>query len=544
MAKSRPRRSVTQKTKVSEQTSENGSDAGKTGLQCTRPHFAVVRPGICASIFFEEQLPTINYDQRLRKTCDIALTGLRLSGFAAYVEERESLLFHGKASNSVYSRWQKKVEKIDSELNNAPDSMINSSEIEEEFDKQLDDMHHRVQKVYAKLAKTNRPVSTTPHQLPGSWDDLLGTPEEEHRIAGYVIFMLVKESLVQGKLCSYTTFFFDRKKLTTSSCCKEPSEWITYRKEKGTSHPEEQKFVSSICGDILTILQVFRRRERLLAPFSPALSRKYWRETTRPSKEQNLRPPWELPDEPHRTVTLSFDLRKSTFAMAHADKQPLFASWLDELIQILTAVTHLNCGVFGNFTGDGCIAYFLEREYEEGGMKNHSLIETESPNTVVAALECAYDMHLAVLIHLERLYGNLRYRSKQLGAGVAISLGDAYWRHDYSDFASNLIVVGPSVVDACRLCDRAKPGMILLGENAYQKLPDRLRDTIHASEFPVCTKDHPEDLELVSWQIEHDLLEREHGNAHLRKRIDDICQGVYAKSAIRAKHYGKSAKPD
>ena len=285
-----------------------------------------------------------------------------------------------------------------------------------------------------------------------------------------------------------------------------------------------------------TILFVMRRRERMFAPFPPKISKRYWNdaEPRRLTAPNALAPPFESPSKPRRTVTLSFDLRKSTFCMAQADELSEYARWIDQFVQTMIAVTHANGGVFGAFTGDGCIAHFLIDEYK-AVFRNRTRPKEEekTPNAVVAALECATDMQRAVGHLLEQLYPNLRMRSDLLGAGIAIAFGSAHWSYDYSDYYSNLIVVGPSIVDACRLCDSADADTILMGENAYMALPEPLRTALRSKRVKVQTKEYRDTQQITAWKVKRPWLERHYGTPEHRNVVEAICEQVRKRSEER-----------
>jgi class 3 adenylate cyclase len=299
------------------------------------------------------------------------------------------------------------------------------------------------------------------------------------------------------------------------------------------------------------IFSVVARRERRFSPFPAEISGRYWRDAatihdTKPSGVAGnavLTPPWDSPDTSFRTVTLALDLRKSTFCMSHVDDPARFANWLDELVGLMTAICHFHGGVFDKFTGDGCLVHFLEREYREvfatggtvgeaSGFQKQSMGTAASNGSAIhAALDAAVDMQRTMEVHLQRLRQNLRMDSDLLGAGVAIGVSDAFWSYDHHD---NPIVVGPGVVDACRLCDRAGSGEVFLANNAYHALPQPVRDRIAFTRIPVTTKELDKEIQVYSWRLDR----KETACVDLGgpvARLQEVRNGIYERSVLRKK---------
>ena len=231
-------------------------------------------------------------------------------------------------------------------------------------------------------------------------------------------------------------------------------------------------------------------------------------ESLAPSPER-LQPPWEHTSSLW-TATLSIDLRKSTFCMDNAAYPARFAQWLDELVQILTAVTHLHGGVFDKFTGDGALVHFLERESR--------LVYGSDP--VVAALDCAVSMHRAVARHLENLRTFLRLDSELLGAAVGIDVADTFWSVDHRN---NPITVGRGVVNACRLGDKTEAGATRVTNIAYQSL-ERSRDLAEFVRVHFASKEYPREMRLTAWELPRGA----HPLVRLATQTDAIVDAVYA----------------
>jgi class 3 adenylate cyclase len=246
--------------------------------------------------------------------------------------------------------------------------------------------------------------------------------------------------------------------------------------------------------------QTLQRHATLFLPFPPAMSERYWVETiARP--QVPLQIPWR--QDRVATITLAYDLRKSTFCMENAARLDLFATWLDQLVQILMGLGHRFGGVFDKFTGDGGLVHFV---------RGQSRLDD--------AVEAAIAMQDATLRHLERLRKFLFLNSKKLGAGIGIGFADTRWSLDHRN---NPIVVGRGVVHACRLMSDAPPGAIRVTNLAYQELSPAFQKLFR--EIPFVSKDHPASNEVTAWQL---LLTDQPDVASRNVLIvDEVCNAVY-----------------
>ncbi|MBX7208714.1 MAG: hypothetical protein K1X78_10405 [Verrucomicrobiaceae bacterium] len=279
---------------------------------------------------------------------------------------------------------------------------------------------------------------------------------------------------------------------------------------------DEENFARMYAHTIgLVLFDLFRNREHRFAALPKEISKRYWDDSD-PKTASNVRltPPWDRKNEKaalasRRTATLSLDLRRSTFCMEQADQGQLFGDWLEQLVKLLTAVTHRNGGVFDKFTGDGALVHFLELECE--------VVYQTKP--VSAAVKCAIEMQEAISIHLRRLREFLHFDSAKLGAGVAIDLNEAYWTIDGGD---SPIVVGRGVVGACRACGSAPAGAVRLSNIAYRELcpeiANHLAPIIH--EVPLITKEWSEAMGVQVWEFVAP-------SSWPPSEIADLCQAIY-----------------
>jgi class 3 adenylate cyclase len=230
------------------------------------------------------------------------------------------------------------------------------------------------------------------------------------------------------------------------------------------------------------IYQVLLHRVRVFSPFAPRTSERYWDAVELPEGQPRLVPPWAR-STPWMTATLSLDLRKSTFCMDNAEPPAKFARWLDELVQILTRVTHLHGGVFDKFTGDGALVHFIA--------------DDEGDTPVGTALDCAISMHRAMARHVADLRTFLRVDCELLGAGIGIDVGPTHWSIDHRN---NPITVGTGVVHACRVGDKTEAGATRLTNLAYQQL-SRSRDLSQFHSVRFASKEHGDEMKLLVWEL-------------------------------------------
>lgn len=183
------------------------------------------------------------------------------------------------------------------------------------------------------------------------------------------------------------------------------------------------------------------------------------------------------------TVTLSFDLRRSTRAMERMLDKKAFADWMEAMVMMLRQITIENNGIFDKFTGDGVLVHFLEEESREFRINRQALkhfdpeeIEGAGWRThessgghyaVADAMACAFEMIKAVELHAVRLNQISRKFDMKFGPVVAIAKDVVQWSVDRD---GDPIVVGPGVVDACRFTDGARKGEVRVSPHVHEIL--------------------------------------------------------------------------
>lgn len=282
----------------------------------------------------------------------------------------------------------------------------------------------------------------------------------------------------------------------------------------------EELFRKDVASSLLPMLaSAFRYRDSRFGAFSPAAAMRYWEDAAISSRRQDdtgrspetVRvPPWDTDSKLHETVTISVDLRRSTYCMEFAKSEEKFARWIHHLVVKMREVTHLHSGVFDKFTGDGCIVHFLQSDFGNSGDGNEL-------NAVDHALACAVDLQRAIEIHMRGLRKFLKHDSPVFGAGIAIDIGIAHWSSMRGDPAP--IVVGKGVVGACRVGNRAPRLSIRLTNLAFHELCAEYRERLSGiTRVNMETKEVPGSFPLECWEFK---LDRE---INLGKGADQIAR--------------------
>jgi class 3 adenylate cyclase len=141
------------------------------------------------------------------------------------------------------------------------------------------------------------------------------------------------------------------------------------------------------------------------------------------------------------TVTLSLDLRKSTYMMRQAQDRTHYAYWLETLAEIARDFTLRHGGIYDKFTGDGAISHFVYDTEDAGHLGRD--------RAICAAFNCAQDLIVASGVHLHNIEPELDFLSGKSGSAVGLAHGPAAWSLDRD---GRPVVVGTGVVSACRLC--------------------------------------------------------------------------------------------
>ena len=171
--------------------------------------------------------------------------------------------------------------------------------------------------------------------------------------------------------------------------------------------------------------------------------------------------PWgERAPEETPTVTLSLDLRNSTFAMLQArDRSGVYAKWLEGLAELARAITLHNGGIFDKFTGDGIICHFVYPMKTGDG-------DLGERQALIAGITCATELIRALEVHISSVEPHLKFRSRTFGPAIGMAVDLAAWSLDRD---GKPVVVGEGIVNACRL-NKGERGSIILTNDLKHRL--------------------------------------------------------------------------
>jgi class 3 adenylate cyclase len=207
---------------------------------------------------------------------------------------------------------------------------------------------------------------------------------------------------------------------------------------------------------------------------------------------------------PIQFFVLAADIRESTTLMKEAIRIERFAQVMDKFVSSVKQGIRRSGGWFDKFTGDGFLAYWIvqtgeadETDYEE------RVVQTTGDVALTAGI-------LIELFH-RRVLEDFRDNSRNLSAGVGLSVGIDAGPAFLVNIADELTVVGPPVVGAVRMVTSAAPREVLANVNLGRRLRDE-QDRVYralgvsvAQEFRP-TKEYPKGQEVyvIRFQSEPD----------------------------------------
>src|SRR5947207_8236305 len=167
--------------------------------------------------------------------------------------------------------------------------------------------------------------------------------------------------------------------------------------------------------------------------------------------------------EPIQMFVMAADIRESTTLMKEAVRFERFALVMDKFVTSVRRGIRSSGGWFDKFTGDGFLAYWIVQpappdEYEE------RFVQTTG--------DIAHTAHTLIDLFHRRVLEDFRTNSRNLSAGVGLSIGLDAGPGYLVKIADELTIVGSPVVGAVRMVTAAGPREIVA--NVY--LGERLRD--------------------------------------------------------------------
>ena len=235
------------------------------------------------------------------------------------------------------------------------------------------------------------------------------------------------------------------------------------------------------------------RNARLVKPHAP------------PDWEQRFRKT-ELLDavidgEPIQMFVMAADIRESTMLMKEAITFGSFALVMDKFVTSVRRGIRRTGGWFDKFTGDGFLAYWIVQSSSQ---------DDYDRRFVQTAGDVALTAHSLIDFFHRLVLEDFRTNSRNLPAGVGLSMGLDAGPGYLVQIAGELTVVGPPVVGAVRMVTAAAiPGEIVA--NVY--LGERLRDEQDGvyEELGVtvrrehrATKEYPRGQEVYSLTFDHE----------------------------------------
>jgi class 3 adenylate cyclase len=167
---------------------------------------------------------------------------------------------------------------------------------------------------------------------------------------------------------------------------------------------------------------------------------------------------------PIQMFVMAADIRESTTLMKEAVRFEQFALVMDKFVTSVRRGITRSGGWFDKFTGDGFLAYWIVQpgppdEYEE--------------RFVQTAGDITHTAHTLVELFHRRVLEDFRSNSRNLSAGVGLSMGLDAGPGCLVKIADELTVVGTPVVGAVRMVTAAALPQEIVA-NVY--LGERLRD--------------------------------------------------------------------
>lgn len=301
------------------------------------------------------------------------------------------------------------------------------------------------------------------------------------------------------------------------------------------------------------ITMTFRFREQILSYFPREFRMAAWCYAT--NEPGGIAPPWsgeggklsESALQGRRTISLSLDLRKSTFLMKEAKDRKFHADWLEALVDILRLIAHSNLAIFDKFTGDGVIAHFLVDEIATvlsrwprtdtaelhacKGDPLAAITRLKRENILISsylALRCAREMILAVNRHLSHAEPNVRFLTALFGASIGIAEDEAIWSMDRN---GRPIVVGPGVVNACRL-NGGKAGEIHF-PNDFAQVLRYWNSDLKLERVDMSNKDYAPDQMVKNWVIAELPTGIARPEQEITKLVDEVWERYLTAKPLR-----------
>jgi class 3 adenylate cyclase len=205
--------------------------------------------------------------------------------------------------------------------------------------------------------------------------------------------------------------------------------------------------------------------------------------------------------EPIQMFVMAADIRESTTLMKESIKFERFALVMDKFVTSVRRGIRSSGGWFDKFTGDGFLAYWIVQDappddYEE------QFVQTAGHITHTA--------HTLIELFHRRVLEDFRANSRNLSAGVGLSMGLDGGPGYLVKIADELTVVGPPVVGAVRMVTAAaQPQEIVANVFLGERLRDEQDGVYEALGVTVTrefrpTKEYPKGQEVYALTFDRD----------------------------------------
>jgi class 3 adenylate cyclase len=209
---------------------------------------------------------------------------------------------------------------------------------------------------------------------------------------------------------------------------------------------------------------------------TPQTDRELDRERAAKLLETHAPPDWEqrfdrtalldavIDGEPIQMFVMAADIRESTMLMKEAIRFERFALVMDKFVSAVRRGIQGSGGWFDKFTGDGFLAYWILQA---------GTPEQSEERFVQTAGNLVHTARSLVNLFHARVMEDLRANSRNLSAGVGLSIGLDAGPGYVVKIADELTIVGPPVVGAVRMVTAASRPQEIVA-NVY--LGERLHD--------------------------------------------------------------------
>lgn len=213
-----------------------------------------------------------------------------------------------------------------------------------------------------------------------------------------------------------------------------------------------------IIGYILSMVMGYiaetKRRRQIIGVFKQYMAPQIVEEI---SKQKDFKV--ELGGEKRHIAVLFVDIRGFT-TMSEALKPEEVVEILNEYLSLTTSSIFKNSGTLDKFVGDATMAVF------------NAPLDLE--DYIYKAVKTAWDMKMGSLELAEKFEARF---GKSVAFGIGVNCGDAVVGNIGCEFRMDYTAIGDTVNTAARLESNAKRGQILISQEVYENVKDRVKVT-------------------------------------------------------------------